>query len=206
MCSRRYPRFDRVDAIGLGVGTLAAYGRPGERLTFYELDPAIARVAGDPRYFTYLRDSRADVTVVLGDGRRTIAGVADGASDLVIVDAFSSDSVPVHLLTREAIELYVRKLGPDGLIAFHVTNRHLELAPVVARAARALGLAAVERSDRAERAGGSRTPSRWLVITRSPERLEPLLERPGWRVPAVPSGRVWTDDYSNVLSVVDWTG
>jgi hypothetical protein len=201
-----YPRFDRVDAIGLGVGTLAAYGRPGERLTFYELDPAIARVAGDPRFFTYLRDSRADVEIVLGDGRRTIAQVPDGTSDLVIVDAFSSDSVPVHLLTREALELYVRKLRPGGLIAFHVTNRHLELAPVVARAARALGLAAVERNDRAEGARGTRTPSRWLVIAHSPERLEPLLERSGWRVPKVSAGRVWTDDYSNVLSVVKWGG
>lgn len=201
-----YPRFDRVDAIGLGVGTLAAYGRPGERLTFYELDPAIARVAGDPRFFTYLLDARADVEIVLGDGRRTIARVPDGTSDLVIVDAFSSDSVPVHLLTREALELYVRKLRPGGLIAFHVTNRHLELAPVVTRAARALGLAAVERNDRAEGARGTRTPSRWLVIARSPERLEPLLERSGWRNPKVSAGRVWTDDYSNVLSVVKWSG
>jgi SAM-dependent methyltransferase len=201
-----YPRFDRVDAIGLGVGTVAAYGRPGQRLTFYELDPAIARVAGDPRFFTYLRDSRADVEIVLGDGRRTIGHVPDGTSDLVIVDAFSSDSVPVHLLTREALELYVRKLRPGGLIAFHVSNRHLELAPVVARAARALGLAAVDRFDRAEGARGTRTPSQWLVIARSPERLEPLLERSGWRIPKVSAGRVWTDDYSNVLSVVKWDG
>jgi spermidine synthase len=185
---------------------IASPDPPTSRLTFYELDPAIARVAGDPRFFTYLRDSRADVEIVLGDGRRTIAHVPDGTSDLVIVDAFSSDSVPVHLLTREAFELYVRKLRPGGLIAFHVTNRHLELAPVVARAARALGLAAVERNDRAEGAGGSRTPSRWLVIARSPERLEPLLERSGWRIPKVSAGRVWTDDYSNVLSVVKWNG
>ena len=133
-----------------------------------------------------------------------IAHVPDGTSDLVIVDAFSSDAVPVHLLTREALELYVRKLRPGGLVAFHVTNRHLDLAPVVARAARALGLAAVERNDRAEGARGTRTPSRWLVIARSPERLEPLLERSGWRIPKVSAGRVWTDDYSNVLSVVKW--
>ena len=201
-----YPRFDRIDAIGLGVGTLAAYGRRGERLTFYELDPAIARVARNPRYFTYLRDSRADVSIVLGDGRRTIDRVPNSTSDLVIVDAFSSDSVPVHLLTREALELYVRKLRPDGLLAFHVTNRHLELAPVVARAAHALGLTTLERDDRAEGAGATRTPSRWLVIARSPRRLEPLLARSEWRIPTVPAGRVWTDDYSNVLSVVDWTG
>ena len=185
---------------------MAAYGRPGQQMTFYELDPAITRIASDPRFFTFLRDSPANVEIVLGDGRRTIAHVPDGTSDLVIVDAFSSDSIPVHLLTREAIELYVRKLRPGGLIAFHVSNRHLELAPVVARAARALGLAAVERYDRAEGARGGRTPSRWLVLARSPERLEPLLERSGWRIPTVSAGRVWTDDYSNVLSVVKWSG
>jgi spermidine synthase len=134
-----------------------------------------------------------------------IARVPAGTSDLVIVDAFSSDAVPVHLLTREALELYVSKLRPGGLIAFHVTNRHLELAPVVARAARALGLAAVERDDRAEGARGTRTPSRWVVIARSQQRLEPLLERSGWRIPEVSAGRVWTDDYSNVLSVVKWS-
>jgi spermidine synthase len=200
-----YPRFDHVDAIGLGVGTVAAYGQLGERLTFYELDPAVARIAGNPRFFTFLRDSRADVKIVLGDGRRMIARVPAGTSDLVIVDAFSSDAVPVHLLTREALELYVSKLRPGGLIAFHVTNRHLELAPVVARAARALGLAAVERDDRAEGARGTRTPSRWVVIARSQQRLEPLLERSGWRIPEVSAGRVWTDDYSNVLSVVKWS-
>ena len=201
-----YPHPARVDAIGLGVGTLAAYGRSGQRLTFYELDPAVARVAGDPHYFTYLRDSEADVDVVLGDGRRTIAGIPDRASDLLIVDAFSSDSVPVHLLTREAFQLYVRKLRPRGLIAFHVTNRHLSLAPVVARAASSLGLSAVERNDRAGEAGAARTPSHWLVIAPSPAALEPLLARPGWRTPDVPQGRVWTDDYSNVLSVIDWRG
>jgi hypothetical protein len=201
-----YPRFDRVDAIGLGVGTLAAYGRPGERLTFYELDPAVARIASNPRFFTYLRDSRADVKIVLGDGRRTIANVPEGTSDLVIIDAFSSDAVPVHLLTREALALYVSKLSPGGLIAFHVTNRHLDLAPVVARAGRALGLAVVERHDRAKGAGVTRTPSWWVVLARSPQRLESLLARPGWRIPKVTSGRVWTDDYSNVLSVVKWSG
>ena len=201
-----YSQLDRVDAIGLGAGTVAAYGRPGQQMTFYELDPAIARIAGDPRFFTFLRDSPANVEIVLGDGRRTIARVPDGTSDLVIVDAFSSDSIPVHLLTREAIELYVRKLRPGGLIAFHVSNRHLELAPVIARAAHALGLAAVDRFDRAEGARGDRTPSRWLVLARSPEGLEPLLERSGWRIPTVSAGRVWTDDYSNVLSVVKWSG
>ncbi|HSC91871.1 MAG TPA: fused MFS/spermidine synthase [Gaiellaceae bacterium] len=196
----------RVDAIGLGVGTLAAYGTPGQRLTFYELDPAVVRIASHSRYFTFLRDSRADVRVVVGDGRRTLATAPDGASDLVVVDAFSSDSVPVHLLTREAMELYVRKLRPGGLVAFHVTNRHLDLAPVVAEVARHLGLPALERDDTASgRLRDGRAPSRWLVVARSAAALEALRRRPGWHVPEA-HGRVWTDDYSNLLSVVRWTG
>ena len=197
-------RLDRVDVIGLGVGTLAAYGRPGQRLTFYELDPAVADVAADPRYFTFLRDSRADVRIVVGDGRRTLAAAPDGASALVVIDAFSSDSIPVHLLTREALALYLEKLRPDGVVAFHVTNRHLELAPVVAQLARHLGLAALERRDAV--AGGlrdGRAPSRWVAVARTPAALEPLRRRGEWRVPEA-SGRVWTDDYSNLLAVLKW--
>src|SRR5207244_3866864 len=119
------PRLHDVGAVGLGSGALAAYGRPGDRVTFYELDPAVARIASNPRWFTYLRDSRADVRIVVGDGRLELAAAPDHGYDLLVLDAFSSDSVPVHLLTREAVELYLSKLRPDGLVAFHVTNRYL---------------------------------------------------------------------------------
>jgi hypothetical protein len=200
--------FRRIGVVGLGVGTLAAYGRPGQTFEFYEIDPAVIEVASDPRFFTYLRDSRADVRFTVGDGRRSLAASRDGTRDLIVVDAFSSDSIPVHLLTREAVALYLAKLRPEGLLAVHVSNRHLQLAPVLAGVADSLGVAAAERferiSERDRRSG--RNPSHWVVVARSGARLTPLLARRGWRR-LRPDGasRVWTDDFSNVLSVIDWS-
>src|SRR5262249_3269778 len=109
-----------VGLIGLGAGTIAAYGEAGEHFTYFEIDPAIARLAKNPAYFTYLSDSRADVSIVLGDGRRRMAECADGRFDLLVLDAFSSDAIPVHLLTREAVQLYLRKLKPGGCLALHL--------------------------------------------------------------------------------------
>jgi spermidine synthase len=194
--------------IGLGVGSIAAYGRPGDRFVFHELDPAVVRVAADDRFFMFLRDSAAEIAVRTGDGRRTIAGVRRGRTDLLVVDAFSSDAIPVHLLTREAVALFRSRLSPDGLIAFHVTNRHLNLSPVVANAAAALDLTAVQRHDRTAQAdlADGRESSRWIVVAQRPERLRPLVARGGWQ-PLRPTGdRVWTDDYSNLLEVLDWSG
>jgi spermidine synthase len=107
--------------IGLGVRSLAAYGRPGEAFTFYELDPAVVRIASDTRWFRFLAATRAHVSVVVGDGRRRLAQAPNGREDLIVVDAFSSDAIPVHLLTREAIELYVSKLAPAA--CSHSTSR-----------------------------------------------------------------------------------
>lgn len=143
----------------------------------------------------------------MGDGRRSLAGSA-GGDDLLVVDAFSSDAIPVHLLTREAVELYLAKLRPQGLVAFHVSNRHLRLAPVVGAVAESLGLAAAERlgtvSRREFEAG--KTPSHWIVLARTQARLDPLLDREGWRpLRTSPGSRAWTDDFSNILSVIDWS-
>jgi hypothetical protein len=200
------PSFGRVDVIGLGIGTIAAYGRAGDRFVFHELDEAVARIAVDERLFTFLQRSRADVSVRIGDGRRTIALEPRGETDLLVVDAFSSDSVPVHLLTREAVELFLTRLRPDGLIAFHVSNRHLDLAPVVANVADALGVVAVERYDATADPDvvDGRAPSHWIVLARRPERLRPLTARGSWQSLAPTGDRVWTDDYSNILGVVDW--
>src|SRR5207253_633791 len=180
---------------------LAAYGRPGDRYTFYELDPAVARIASNPRYFTYLRDSRAAVEVVVGDGRLKLATAPDRAYDLIVLDAFSSDSVPVHLLTRESVELYLRKLRPDGLVAFHVTNRYLDLEPVVAGVARSLGLAGLTQNHHAsaaEERAGARS-SHWIVVARTRDALGPLVRDRRWRPlenrPGLP---VWTDQFSNI--------
>nr|MDQ3824041.1 fused MFS/spermidine synthase [Actinomycetota bacterium] len=196
----------RVAVIGLGAGSIAAYGRPGDTYTFYEIDPAVARIARDRRWFTFLADSRADVRIVIGDGRLRIAEAASAEYDLIVVDAFSSDAVPAHLLTREAVELYLQKLSPRGVVAFHVTNNHLDLTPVVAGIARSLRLAGLEQDDRVSEAarenGANR--SRWAVVARGEAALAGLDRR--WEpLSASPRDPVWTDQFSNVLSVVEWS-
>jgi len=202
------PRLHSVGAVGLGSGALAAYGRPGERYTFYELDPAVARIASNPRWFTYLRDSRAAVRIVVGDGRLRLAAAPAHAYDLLVLDAFSSDSVPVHLLTREAVELYLSKLRPDGLVAFHVTNRYLDLEPVLAGVARSLGLVGLtemHRASAAEERAGVRS-SHWIVVARTRGALGPLVSDPRWRpLASRPGLPVWTDQFSNILDVVSFT-
>jgi hypothetical protein len=142
----------------------------------------------------------------VGDGRRSLAATPDGFHDLIVLDAFSSDAIPIHLLTREAVALYLSKLRPDGLLAFHVSNRHLRLAPVLAGVGHSLGVVAAERFDwllERQRVGG-KAPSHWIVLARSEARLKPLLDRQGWRLLWPDRGsRVWTDDFSNILSVID---
>ena len=136
--------------MGLGVGTLASYAQPGQRWTFYEIDAAVERIARDPRFFTYLRDCEAEaVDIILGDARQRLRGAPDGAYQLIVLDAFSSDALPVHLLSREAIRLYRAKLAPGGLLLFNLTNRYLDLDPVIGRQAerRRLGLPDLLRPD-----------------------------------------------------------
>jgi hypothetical protein len=190
------PRGD-VGVIGLGSGAIAAYGSPGQRLVFHEIDPAVERLARV--HFTYLRDSAADVEVVLGDGRRTVAAVDAGYRSL-LVDAFSSDAIPVHLLTVEAVEAYLAALVPDGILGLHVTNRHLDLRPVAAGIARELDLHAVVGDGAA---GGYR--SVWVVLARDRAVLEPL-EADGYTdllVEVPPDADVvWTDRRSDLLQVL----
>ncbi|HEX2210727.1 MAG TPA: fused MFS/spermidine synthase, partial [Longimicrobium sp.] len=132
----------RVAVVGLGTGTTAAYARPGEDWTFYEIDPGIERIARDTAYFTYLADSPARTRVVLGDARLSLARDTAATYDLILLDAFSSDAIPVHLVTREALQTYLARLAPRGIIAFHISNRYLDLEPVVAALAKDRGLAA----------------------------------------------------------------
>jgi spermidine synthase len=200
----RGERADEVGVIGLGVGTLAAYGRPGQRFTFFELDPAVVAIASNPAYFTYLKDSRADVKVVVGDGRLSTERMPDATFDLFVVDAFSSDMIPTHLVTREALALYARKVTPDGLIAFNVSSRWFDLAPVVAASAADLGLIAVERRDTAvgERAERGTHSSIWVVVARRRSAIAPLLATGRWKTADPGSG--WTDSYSNPLRSLMW--
>lgn len=196
-----------VAVCGLGAGSMAAFARPGQRWTFYEIDPAIATIAQDPRYFSYLSDNfpgGRGLTVALGDARLELAKAADGKFRVIVLDAFSSDSIPVHLLTREAIELYRAKLAPGGVIAFHISNRYLNLKPVLASAARDLGMVARIRADEIDPAVAAQTgrmSSIWVVLARTEGDLGQLAGR--WdRLAEYRKGfRTWTDDYSNLLSV-----
>ena len=191
-----------VAAIGLGAGTLACYRRPGQDWTFFELDPLVVRLARDTRYFTFLADCAPDARIVLGDGRLTFAAEPDGRYDVIVVDTFSSDAIPVHMLTREALALYLRKLAPDGVIIFHISNQYLDLAPVLATLAADAGVIALQPGPRLtlppeDRFGAME--SAWIVLTRRLEPVRALLDEEGWTpLPAPPRSRPWTDDYSNV--------
>jgi hypothetical protein len=194
----------RVGLVGLGAGALAAYGQPGQHFTFHEIDPAVVRIAR--QYFTYLEDTRTRWDVKLGDGRLTLATqISDGEYGLLVIDAFSSDAIPVHLITLEAMQLYMRKVGPGGIVAYHISNRYLNLLPVLERQAAALGLALIQREDRIDDAITARTgafTSHWVLIARQREDFGPLVRRVDW-IPLSPSprGPLWTDDFSNILSV-----
>jgi SAM-dependent methyltransferase len=201
-------RARRVAVVGLGAGSIACYGQPGQSWTFHEIDPVVERIARDPRAFTFLRDCPPAIRVVLGDARLSLAAASDGAYDLVILDAYSSDAPPLHLLTREALALYLRKLAPGGILAFNVSNRHLDLEPVLAALARAAGLSSLAQDDAAvsdaEWAAGKR-PSQWVVMARQHADLGRLAADPRWRPPALRAGvAVWTDGYSSLWSVFRW--
>lgn len=205
---RRQPQTQRVAVIGLGAGTLAAYAARGSVFDFYEIDPAVARIADDPRCFSYLQDARergAAVRTVLGDGRLRLAQAANAGYGAIVLDAFTSDVVPVHLLTREAIAVYLTRLEPGGVMAFHVSNRFFDLLPVLAADARDLGLAARVRDDwriTPEQAAEQKRQSRWVLLARRDADFGALRDDPAWRPLAAPPGwRTWTDDYSNLLGV-----
>jgi len=211
----------RVGVIGLGVGTLAAYGRPGDLYRFYEIDPAVIALARTPEFFTFLHDSKATIDVVESDGRLALdqeERLGEPGWDVLVIDAFTSDAIPVHLLTREAFELYERRLAPEGVLAIHVSNRHLALRELAFQLARSTGLAAAALRTASAPALNS-VPSRWVLVARRPERLERVLGSISWatrslrlpndhvslalpeRFPADPVP-VWTDDYSDLLSVL----
>jgi SAM-dependent methyltransferase len=197
----------RVAIVGLGTGTLACYAQPGQSWTFYEIDDAVVRIAEDRRYFSYLADARmrgANVEVVEGDARLRIGEAPDGGYRLIVLDAFSSDAVPVHLLSREAIALYRRKLAPGGVLAFNLSNRYLDLDPLMDRQARDAGLVCRIRYDvnvSPEAKRGGKHPSIWAVMAASEADLPGLADDPRWGLPRRrPGSSAWTDDYSDLAS------
>lgn len=190
-----------VGAVGLGVGTIAAYGKAGDRYRFYEIDDAVVRSARE--HFSFIADSPASVEVAVGDGRLLLQQDAERRFDVLVVDAFSGDSIPVHLLTREAVELYRQRLAPGGVIAIHVSNSHLELAPVVAGIAAELGLQVAYIADPGIDGDPSTAVSDWVLLSEDRRVLDlPLIHEAATPIPQRPGMRTWTDDYSNILQVL----
>lgn len=188
----------RIGVIGLGAGTLAAYGRAGDVIRFYELNPAVVQIARSE--FTYLEDSPARVEVALGDARLSLEREPPEAFDLLAIDAFSSDSIPVHLLTREALTVYLRHLKPGGVIAFHTSNRYLDLPPLVATLARERGLLA--RLVESDADDDFNTPSSWVLVSRRSSFFESSEIKAAAGPIAAGAAVAWTDDFSDLLRVM----
>jgi hypothetical protein len=197
-CCNNRPR--RIGVIGLGAGSLAVYGNPRDTIRFYEINQAVETIASST--FTYLSDSRAVIQIVRGDARVSLAAEPPQRYDVLIVDAFSGDAVPAHLLTAQALEVYRRHLAPGGMVAFHVSNDFLSLAPVVEQLARNAGMQAVRVIQR-EDLSRLVYDSEWVLVTANAEFLaNPAVVRA--RVPIdVPAGlRLWTDDYSSLFPII----
>jgi hypothetical protein len=197
----------RIDVIGLGSGTLACYARPGQRWRFYEIDPVVVDIARNPQQFSFLSRCLPGAEVILGDARLSLERQQPGATDLLVVDAFSSDSIPMHLLTREAFDGYRRHLTPNGLLVVHLSNRYLGLEPVVKRAAErgwTARLVLFEPHDRDN--GNYGFSSIWVVMSSSPEtiaKLEASAPDTDWRRLRSGEGAPeWTDDYASIIPIL----
>ena len=210
---QRAGRLTHGGFIGLGAGSLAAYARPGDDYTYFEIDPEVRDIARNPRYFTYLNDALqcgVHITVYTGDGRLNLRAEPDASYDLIAVDAFTSDAIPMHLITREAVEIYMRKLKPQGVLAFHISNRYFDLSPVLARIADVLHLTCWALDDKLVLPIESRQGKKesvWVVLARSDADLGSIATYPTrWtRFRSKPGFPLWTDDYSNLFSVfVGW--
>jgi hypothetical protein len=195
----------KVAVVGLGTGTFACHAEPADSFTFYEIDARVQKMARDPNYFSYIAKCKPDVPIVLGDARLTLAEAKD-KYDLIVLDAFTSDAIPIHLMTREAMAIYVNALAPHGIVLMHVSNRHMELATVVAGIAHANGLVSRvnNRGSRGDEDDAKYVFTSTVVISAREEAdFGVLLEDPDWSVVEPPAGqRIWTDDYSNVIGAV----
>jgi hypothetical protein len=193
----------KVAAIGVGSGSLACAAQPGESWKFFEIDQTMVDTARDPRYFTYVQNCQPDFKPVIGDARLTFAREADGAYDLIIVDAYSSDAIPIHLATQEAMKIYKDKLAPQGVVLMHVSNRHLELASVVVGIANANHLKSWVYDEDSGRDGEYIFATNVVVSARADADVGALASSDKWEETAArPNQRVWTDDYCNVLGAV----
>ncbi|MFI3138273.1 MAG: fused MFS/spermidine synthase [Methylococcaceae bacterium] len=193
-----------IGSVGLGAGALACYAKPSQQWTFYEIDPLVVKTASDPKYFTYLSRCAPTATMQVGDARLSLAKEADHKFDLLIMDAFSSDSVPTHLLTQEAIKLYFSKLNEHGLLAFHITNRHLALKNILSDHAQQLHLAALIQEFNPSTPMPLVVATDWVVMAKDANSLKPLQQSHlgNWQqLPLFFNLKPWTDDFTNIISI-----
>ena len=197
-----------IGAVGLGAGSVLCYSRLGQKWTFFEIDPLVRRISSDPKYFSYLRDCAVKPRFVIGDARLTLTREPTGEFSVLIVDAFSSDAIPVHLLTREAFRVYERVLDDRGVLFVHISNKHLDLHPVVAALARDARLVALLNEhdpDSADERAELDYPSDWVALVKQREDLPNARADTSWKLMTVPEGfRPWSDDYSNIFQVIRW--
>jgi hypothetical protein len=199
-CCQLQPR--NIGVIGLGAGTIAAYGMPGDRIRFYEINPAVEPIARN--VFTYIRESGARVNVVEGDARTSLAREAPQNFNVLVVDAFSGDAIPLHLLTAEALALYRRNLAPGGILAFHISNQHVDLEPAIALLAQSAGMKAMRVSSDANDDRGE-FPAFWVLVSDNSDFFSQPAVAAAAQPPTLKPGlRLWTDDYSSLLPLLRW--
>ena len=196
-----------VAVVGLGAGTLSCYGREKSQWTFYEIDSVIEEIAKDTKYFTYLRDCPPQKNIVIGDARLKLEEASNEYYEVLIIDAFSSDAIPTHLLTKEAFKLYLEKISPTGVLILHISNRYLNLEPVIGNLASAMTLSSRIRRgeppvDQARIVEAS--PATVVILAREEKYLGDLVKNPKWnRLATSPNDKLWTDDYVNILSILE---
>jgi hypothetical protein len=195
-----------VGIIGLGTGSMACYAFQDQHWTFYEINPAVINIAQTTDYFTYLQQcAGAETKIVLGDARLQLQNAPDHHYGLIVLDAFNSDAIPVHLLTQEAIALYTSKLAPGGMLAFHVSNRSLKLDTVLANLAKQNASMSLSLADGEHDPVRVKDPSEWIVMAQQSPAFDTLAQNYRWRrLEARPETPAWTDDFSNILGVLRW--
>ena len=192
-----------IAVVGLGAGAHACNGASRDRWTYFEIDPIVIKIARDPNQFGFLSRCAPAAQIILGDARLTLAEQQTSTFDYLLIDAFSSDTIPIHLLTREAIALYMSRLKSDGFLVIHISNRHLELQSVVAALARDAGATIKTRIQLTKPTSlGDPQPSAVAIFSRQPETLAKFTEEIGWKLPPDSNVSVWTDDYSNILGAI----
>lgn len=192
-----------IGIVGLGVGSLACYAQPGQSWAFYEIDAMVDRVARDPSLFTFMSECAGDAPTYLGDARIVLEGQAEARYDVLVIDAYSSDAVPVHLTTIEALELYRERLNPGGILMFHISNRYYEIERPLSRSAEALGLAArIQNYGQHMDLEEGNSPSLVVVMAEDDATLAGLAEDDRWEVLTSDGGRIWTDDFADLLSIM----